>query len=501
MTNTLFDALVAPHAGSDATFLECDDGTTVSRGAFVRRVAQLAHVLAASGVAPGDRVLVQASKHPDTLALYGAALQAGAVHLPLNTAYTGAELRHFAEDARPRVMVCDETARGAVAPLAEAVGARLLTLGSAGGGGTLAEAADGAPDRFRTVPRGPDDLAALLYTSGTTGRSKGAMLSHRNLLQNARALTDLWEITDRDRLIHALPIFHTHGLFVAINTALLAGARVRLMRAFDAEAVLAELPRSTLLMGVPTYYTRLLDEPALTRERCAAIRLFVSGSAPLLAETHAAFERRTGHRILERYGMTETNMIASNPLHGERIAGTVGFALPGTEVVVTDPGTGAPLPAGEIGMIEVRGDGVFRGYLNLPDKTREELRETGFFVTGDLGALDAEGRLRIVGRQKDLIITGGLNVYPREVEDAIDAAPGVRESAVFGVPDPDFGESVVAAVVAEADAALDLDAVAETVAASLARFKRPRRYVVLDALPRNAMGKVQKAALRAEHGG
>ncbi|WP_322889535.1 MULTISPECIES: malonyl-CoA synthase [unclassified Yoonia] len=496
MANLLYDALIAPHAANTAPFLIGDDGRSQSYAEFVRRAAQVANVLAAHDLRPGDRVVAQVPKLPDAVALYAGTVQAGAVYLPLNTGYTQAELAYFIADAAPKVVVCDSKDAETLRPLCPQ-GAVLLTLG-ADGGGTLPAAADAAADRFATVPCGPDDLAGLLYTSGTTGRSKGAMMSHRNLLSNAQALTDLWQITAQDRLIHALPIFHTHGLFVALNTSLLAGAQVRFMTAFTPDAVIAELPQSTLMMGVPTFYTRLLADPRLTTELCAGMRLFISGSAPLLAETHDAFAARTGHKILERYGMTETNMITSNPYTGDRVAGTVGFPLPGTEVVITDPATGAPLPQGAIGMIEVRGPNVFSGYWNMPDKTREDLRDTGFFITGDLGVADADGRISIVGRMKDLIIAGGYNIYPKEVEDAINAVAGVLESAVFGVPDADLGEQVVAGVVLEAGVTLTTADIAAQVAATLARFKQPRRYVLLDTLPRNTMGKVQKNVLRRD---
>ncbi|WP_019953966.1 malonate--CoA ligase [Yoonia vestfoldensis] len=499
MANLLYDALIAPHATNTAPFLIGDDGRSLNYADFVQRAARIANVLTAQGVRPGDRVVAQVPKVADAVALYAGAVQAGAVYLPLNTGYTQAELAYFIADAAPKVVVCDSRDAGALRPLCPD-GAALLTLG-ADGRGTLSAAADAAPGHFTTVPRGPDDLAGLLYTSGTTGRSKGAMMTHRNLLSNAQALTDLWRITAQDRLIHALPIFHTHGLFVALNTSLLAGAQVRLMAGLQPDAVIAELPQATLMMGVPTFYTRLLADARLTAALCSQMRLFISGSAPLLAETHDAFAARTGHKILERYGMTETNMITSNPYDGARVAGTVGFALPGTEVVITDPATGAPLPQGEVGMIEVRGPNVFSGYWNMPDKTREDLRETGFFITGDLGVADGDGRISIVGRMKDLIIAGGYNIYPKEVEDAINAVAGVLESAVFGVPDADLGEQVVAAVVLEAGIALAPADIAAQVAATLARFKQPRRYVLLDALPRNTMGKVQKNVLRRDHGG
>ncbi len=491
MTNTLYDALFAPHVDNDGLFLTLDDGRQVSYARFVARIAQLAHVLGDAGVRPGDRVVVQAPKLMDTIALYGAAIQAGAVYLPLNTAYTQSELSYFIADATPALVVCDARHEAEMTALC-AGNAQVMTLAT-DGTGSLSTRADTRDTRFATVARGPDDLAALLYTSGTTGRSKGAMLSHKNLLSNAASLTGLWQITNRDRLIHALPIFHTHGLFVALNTALLAGAQVRFMAGFDIDTILSELPASTLLMGVPTFYTRLLGDARLNADLVKSMRLFISGSAPLLAETHTEFETRTGHRILERYGMTETNMITSNPYDGARVAGTVGYALPGTEVEITDAGT--PLPPGEIGMIEVRGDNVFQGYWNMPEKTAEELRDTGFFITGDLGIKSEDGRISIVGRQKDLIISGGYNIYPKEIEDVINDIDGVLESAVFGVPHPDFGESVMAVVVPE-NPALTPEQIAAQVEPMLARFKHPRQYIMADALPRNTMGKVQKNVLR-----
>jgi malonyl-CoA/methylmalonyl-CoA synthetase len=351
------------------------------------------------------------------------------------------------------------------------------------------------------VDRGPDDLAGLLYTSGTTGRSKGAMMSHANLLSNALTLAEVWAFTDRDVLLHALPIFHTHGLFVATNVLLAAGGSMIFLPKFDLDAVFAALPEASTMMGVPTFYTRMLADPRLTREAVAHMRLFISGSAPLLAETHRAFEARTGHRILERYGMTETNMNTSNPYAGERRAGTVGPALPGVEVIVTDPETGAPLPPGAVGMIEVRGPNVFKGYWRMPEKTAADLRANGFFITGDLGRFDADGYLTIVGRQKDLIIAGGLNIYPVEVEEVLDAHPDVLESAVVGVPHPDLGEAVLAVVVPAPGRSPDPEALIAHAAQRLARFKLPRAVEIVPALPRNAMGKVQKAALRKAYAG
>jgi malonyl-CoA/methylmalonyl-CoA synthetase len=498
MSNHLYDHLFARHARNDACFLQRDGVPSLRYADFLGRAAQIAHVLRDAGLDPGARVVVQAPKCVEMIALYAATLQAGGVFLPLNTAYTHEEVAYFVEDAKPKLLVCDPGSTDRLAEVADAVGATRLTLDAAGLG-TLTAAAHDKPAQFDTVPRRPDDLAALLYTSGTTGRSKGAMLTHENLLSNARTLTELWQITDADRLIHALPIFHTHGLFVALNTSICAGASVHLLPAFSVDAIIAALPRATLLMGVPTYYTRLLADDRLTRDLTATMRLFISGSAPLLAETHAAFTRRTGHRILERYGMTETNMNTSNPYHGDRRAGTVGKPLPGVDVMVTDPDTGEELPRGEVGMIEVRGPNVFKGYWQQPDKTAAELRETGYFITGDLGRIDEDGYLTIVGRSKDLIIRGGYNVYPKEIEDVLNDSEGVEESAVFGIPDSDFGEAIVAAVVMLPGRASNVDELENRVRARLARFKHPRFYAIVDALPRNAMGKVQKTVLRASY--
>ena len=349
---------------------------------------------------------------------------------------------------------------------------------------------------FATIPRAQNDLAAILYTSGTTGRSKGAMLTHENLSSNALTLIESWRFTPADRLIHALPIFHTHGLFVAVNVALLSGATMIFHNRFDPDAVVAAMPRATSLMGVPTFYTRLLDHPGLTREACANMRLFVSGSAPLLAETHAAWRERTGFAILERYGMTETNMITSNPYDGERRAGTVGFPLPGVNVRIGEAESGAPVAPGGIGIIEVKGPNVFRGYWRMPEKTAQEFRPDGYFITGDLGQVDSDGYIHIVGRAKDLVISGGFNVYPKEIEDHIDAVDGVLESAVIGVAHPDFGEGVTAVVVPRPGAVVSEAAILSALAGRLAKFKTPKRVFFVEALPRNAMGKVQKAALR-----
>jgi malonyl-CoA/methylmalonyl-CoA synthetase len=364
------------------------------------------------------------------------------------------------------------------------------------GDGTFAAAIAAAPPEFETTSRASDDLAAILYTSGTTGRSKGAMLTHKNLSSNALTLIDYWRFGSADRLIHALPVFHTHGLFVAVNVALLSGATMIFMQRFDPEAVIAALPAATAMMGVPTFYTRLLNHPGLDRDTCANMRLFVSGSAPLLAETHSAWRERTGFAILERYGMTETNMITSNPYEGERRPGSVGFALPEVSVRIADLESGAPVQAGEIGVIEVKGPNVFAGYWRMPEKTKQEFRADGYFITGDLARADDDGYIHIVGRAKDLVISGGFNVYPKEVETEIDALEGVLESAVFGVPHADFGEAVTAAVVARPGATLSEATILSALGRHLAKFKAPKRIVLVESLPRNAMGKVQKAALR-----
>jgi malonyl-CoA/methylmalonyl-CoA synthetase len=495
MANHMFDAIRSAAGSGERPFVETADGRRWSYGDMLALSARLARRLVERGVAPGDRVAVQVEKSAEALMLYLACLRAGAVYLPLNTAYTLAELDYFVGDAEPRILVVPPARAAAAEDVADRHGAAIETLDEAGGG-SLMEGLAALPGDFADVERGAGDLAAILYTSGTTGRSKGAMLTHDNLLSNALTLVDTWRFPAADRLIHALPIFHTHGLFVASNVVLLSGASMVFLSKFDPDAVLALMPSATTMMGVPTFYTRLLQHPGLGREAAAGMRLFTSGSAPLLAETHRQFEQRTGHAILERYGMTETNMNTSNPYDGDRIAGTVGFPLPGVDVRIVDPESGAPLPAGETGMIEVRGPNVFCGYWRMPEKTAAEFRPDGFFITGDLGLIDARGYVQIVGRGKDLVISGGFNIYPKEVETEIDGLPGVVESAVIGVPHPDFGEGVTAVVVREAGAALDEAAVMEGLKDRLARFKQPKRVIFVDDLPRNTMGKVQKNVLR-----
>ncbi len=484
-------------ADPGATCLELADGTLLSYGEIDARSGRLAGLLENLGVVPGDRVLVQVGKSPEAVVLYLACLRAGAVFLPLNTAYTAREVEYFLNDAAPRLAVCDPANEKPLAPLAQAVDAMLLTLDTRGGG-TLAALDAEAPESALVVPRATDDLAAILYTSGTTGRSKGAMLSHGNLASNALVLHESWGWRDGDVLIHALPIFHVHGLFVALHTALLNGSPMLWLEKFDADAIIARLPRATVLMGVPTFYVRLAEDPRLDRELVANMRLFVSGSAPLLEETFRAFEERTGHRILERYGMTEAGMITSNPYDGERLAGTVGYFLPGVDGRVADE-HGREVARGEPGVLEIRGPNVFKGYWRMPEKTAEEFRADGHFITGDVATMAEDGRVTIVGRAKDLVISGGYNVYPKEIELLIDALPGVRESAVIGVPHPDFGEAVTAVVVPDGSRQLDEVGVQAALAGDLAKFKQPKRVFFVDALPRNTMGKVQKNQLRLEY--
>jgi malonyl-CoA/methylmalonyl-CoA synthetase len=475
---------------SAAPFLTSPDGASRTYGevdAFARRMASaLAHV----GAGPGDRIAVQVEKSAENVALYLACLIGGFVYLPLNTAYTDEETSYFIADAEPAVFVRDP-ARAATAP----AGPAILTLG-ADGEGTLADATRAAAP-LAPVARARDDLAVILYTSGTTGRPKGAMITHGNLTSNAIALRSIWGFQRGDVLLHALPIFHIHGLFVALNTAMLNASEVLFLPKFDADDVRRLLPRASVMMGVPTFYTRLLADPRFGAADCSAVRLFISGSAPLTPETFRAFEERTGHKILERYGMSEAGMIASNPYYGERAAGTVGYPLPAVEIRITE-GARA-LAAGEAGVVEVRGPNVFKGYWRNPGKSAEDFRGDGWFSTGDIGFLSADGRLTLSGRAKDLIIVGGYNVYANEIEEVLDALPEIAESAVIGVPHPDMGEGVVAVLVPEkgsAPAPPLSDGDLKRAVSILARFKQPRKFIWVEALPRNAMGKVQKAALR-----
>lgn len=487
----LFDGLDTPARLA----IETQDGVHISYGDLIARAGQMANVLVARGVKPGDRVAVQVEKSVANIVLYLGTVRAGAVYLPLNAAYTLNELDYFIGDAEPSLVVCDPAKAEGLAPIAAKVKAKVETLGP-DGKGSLTDAAEKASSEFTTIPRTNDDLAAILYTSGTTGRSKGAMLTHDNLASNSLSLVGYWRFTDKDVLIHALPIYHTHGLFVATNVTLFSRASMIFLPKLDPDLIIKLMARATVLMGVPTFYTRLLQNPALSRETTKHMRLFISGSAPLLAETHREWSARTGHAVLERYGMTETNMNTSNPYDGERVPGAVGFPLPGVTVRVTEPETGKALPREEIGMIEVKGPNVFKGYWRMPEKTKSEFRPDGFFITGDLGKIDDKGYVHILGRGKDLVISGGFNVYPKEIESEIDAMPGVIESAVIGVPHADFGEGVTAVLVCNKGADITEGTVLKALDGRLAKFKMPKRVFVVDELPRNTMGKVQKNVLR-----
>jgi malonyl-CoA/methylmalonyl-CoA synthetase len=493
MNDSLFAHIRAAMPSPERPFLETAERRYSYRD-LDRLSAALGQRLQALGVGKGDRVAVQVEKSPQAVFLYLACLRIGAVYLPLNTGYTLRELDYFFGDAEPRVIMCDPAKESDIGGLA---GARAVVTLDGEGAGSLMDGVSGLAD-LAPVPCNADDLAALLYTSGTTGRSKGAMLTHGNLASNALALRETWGFTGADVLLHVLPIYHTHGLFVAINTVLLAGARMLFLPRFDPDVVIPALAQVTVMMGVPTYYTRLLGRDDFTAEAAGGVRVFISGSAPLLEETFAAFQARTGHRILERYGMTETGMNTSNPLHGERRPGTVGLPLPGVEVRVADD-DGRPLAAGEVGILEVRGPNVFKGYWRMPEKTAQEFRANGFFITGDVGVISDDGYVSIVGRAKDLVISGGLNVYPKEVESLIDRLPGVIESAVVGLPHPDFGEAVAAVVVRHPSAAITEVDIITAARAELASFKVPKTVFFVETLPRNSMGKVQKNVLRADY--
>jgi malonyl-CoA/methylmalonyl-CoA synthetase len=477
--------------------LEIPDGRNWTYRELDQVVGKYAVALVEQGLAVGDRLAVQVDKSPESLFLYLACLRAGLVYLPLNTAYPPAELAYFLSDAEPSAVVCRPQSEGEVRALlaAQRSETNVLSLDGAGGG-SLPRAVDGTTKQCPVRQLDASQLAVIIYTSGTTGRSKGAMLSHRNLQSNAEVLVDYWGFTANDILLHALPIFHVHGLFVANHCALLSGAKLRWHGKFEAAAVVHDLDRATVMMGVPTFYSRLLAEPGFDAAVCAHMRLFISGSAPLQLDTFEAFRVRTGHTIMERYGMSEAGMITSNPLRGERHGGTVGFPLPGVSVRITDA-QDQPLQTGSTGSIQVRGDNVFAGYWRNPEKTRDEFTADTWFRTGDVGAFDAGGYLTIVGRAKDLIITGGYNVYPKEIELAIDAIPGVAESAVVGVPHADFGEAVVAVVVCTSEPApLTEMGIISELKLRLANYKVPKRVHFVQELPRNAMGKIQKAHLR-----
>lgn len=476
-------------------FLELPDGSVQDYAHLEAQAGRYAALLRELGVKPGERVAVQTEKSPNAIYFYLGCLRAGAVYLPLNTAYTKAEVSYFLNDAEPRLVLCRPESLDQMREIAETAGVEHVHTMDAQGGGSLTEAAMKLAPSEKVEPRDEDDLAAILYTSGTTGRSKGAMLSHANLSSNAFTLHRIWGFRPGDVLLHALPIFHVHGLFIATNTTLANGSSMIFLPRFDADEILRLLPRATLMMGVPTFYVRLLAHPGFTREASAHMRLFISGSAPLLEETFHAFEQRTGQRILERYGMTEAGMITSNPYDGERRAGTVGFPLPDVQVRVADS-EGRILGPNEIGVLEAKGPNIFKGYWRMPEKTAEEFRPDGFFITGDVAKIDERGYVHIVGRAKDLIISGGYNVYPKEIELVIDAQPGVVESAVIGLPHPDFGEAVAAVVTRTSADATDEATILAGIKGELAGFKLPKKLFFVDELPRNTMGKVQKAQLR-----
>jgi malonyl-CoA/methylmalonyl-CoA synthetase len=484
----------------DKVFAWLDDNSSVSYGELFNNAEKIAIVLQKNGVTPGDRVAAQVGKSITVVELYLGTVLAGGVFLPLNTAYTAAEIAYFLEDASPAVFVCDPTIISTLKGVAEKANVgKLLGLSSDGLSGSLINERAETWGDYTEVERQADDLAAILYTSGTTGRSKGAMLSHRALASNAATLKQYWQFTSEDCLIHALPIFHIHGLFVAINITLFAGSSLHFLTQFDADKIISRMNRSSVLMGVPTFYVRLLKSSLLNKDLTSNMRLFVSGSAPLLSDTHIAWQQKTGHAILERYGMTETNMNTSNPYDGERRPGTVGFPLPDVELKITHPDSGETLGQGEVGQIEVRGPNVFSGYWKIPEKTAQELRPDGWFLTGDVGVIDNDGYLSIVGRSKDLIISGGFNVYPKEIEAIIDDNPMVIESAVIGVPHADFGEAVVAVVVKQLACEATEASIKTPMSEQLAKYKQPKRVFFVDELPRNAMGKVQKAKLREDY--
>ncbi len=487
----------------DDCWLETEDAKYYSWRDLERGTSKIANLFASLQLPPGSRIAAQVEKSPEALMLYLATVRAGFVYLPLNTAYRASEMEYFIGNATPAVVVCSPKNFGWITQIAFRAGTRhVFTLDEPHQGrnsGTLLSRAVHHADHFDTVHRDPDDLAAILYTSGTTGRSKGAMLSHDNLASNIRVLQEAWQWQPGDVLLHALPLFHIHGLFVAAHGALMNGSKTIFLSKFDSASVMRHLPRATVFMGVPTYYVRLLSDPEFNHAACKNLRLFVSGSAPLLTETFETFIEKTGHTILERYGMSETAMLTSNPYQGPRKAGTVGPALPGVSVRVMNQ-EAQPCGIDEIGDIQVKGPNIFKGYWQMPEKTAEEFTEDGYFKTGDVGRFDADGYVSIVGRSKDLIISGGYNVYPKEIESVIDEMPGVLESAVIGVPHADFGEAVVAVVVMRDGATLSEATLIDTLKNQIANFKVPKRVHFATELPRNTMGKVQKNVLRDQLG-
>jgi malonyl-CoA/methylmalonyl-CoA synthetase len=494
-SNHLYDSIFGQTIDSKKSFLINENGET-NYTSFHQMVNQLAHTLKMSGLKTGDRVAVQAQKSNAQIALYAATIKSGGVYLPLNTDYTVNELDYFIQDSEANIIIVDSEIEDAIKKIVKDQSITVLTL-NADESGSLTSLSNKQEKSFEAVSRSPEDLAAILYTSGTTGRSKGAQLSHRNLLSNTKVLKDFWKFSKNDTLLHMLPIYHTHGLFVACNLLAYVGGSMIFLSKFDSEQALAWMKRANTMMGVPTFYTRLLSEDRFDKKLTNHMRLFISGSAPLLAETHIEFEKRTGKKIIERYGMTETSMNTSNPYDGPRIAGTVGLPLPGVKLRITD-NKGHEVANGKIGTIELRGDNVFSGYWQMPGKTSESFREDGYFITGDMARIDENGYVIIVGRNKDLIITGGLNVYPKEVESLIDEIDDVNESAVIAVPHEDFGEAVVSIVIRKKDSVSEKE-IKDHLSEKIAKFKQPKKIIFANALPRNTMGKVQKSELRKKY--
>ena len=486
-------------ASREAIFIETPNGDSYSYAILEQQVSKIANLLSKQGLNKGDRIAVQVEKSPQVLFLYLACLRAGFIYLPLNTAYTESELSYFIENAEPAVVVCDPESLALFTRIGEKHKLQHVFSLDAQGEGSLLTTSEDSPAEFTTTACDKDDIAVILYTSGTTGRPKGAMITHGNLAANGLALQKTWHWQQQDILLHALPIFHIHGLFVACHNVLLGGSKMLFVSRFDAKNVMQLLPEVTVLMGVPTFYTRLLDLADFNQDVCKNMRLFISGSAPLLEQTFTEFQQRTGHTILERYGMTETGMNTSNPIEGPRIAGTVGLPLPGVETRIVDDNN-QPLPANAVGLLQVRGENVFKGYWRMPDKTAEEFTHDGFFITGDMASYNDQGYISIVGRNKDMVITGGYNVYPKEIELLLDEIEGVKESAIIGLPHKDFGEAVTAIVIPEdMNHVPDEELIINQLKQELANYKVPKKIIILDQLPRNTMGKVQKNILREKY--
>ena len=493
--NYLYDSLFRHTNDSKKIFLINQSGE-MSYKLFHQLVNQISHTLIDSGLKKGDRVIVQAEKSNIQLALYVATIKSGGVYLPLNTEYTVNEIKYFIDDSKANIIVIDSKNEESVRNNIKDGSKKILTL-NADETGSLSDLSNKKKKEFDAIPCKPEDLAAILYTSGTTGRSKGAQLSHKNLLSNTMVLKDFWNFSENDVLLHMLPIYHTHGLFVACNLLSYVGGSMIFLPKFDIDEAISWMKRANTMMGVPTFYTRLLNDDRFNKELSNHMRLFISGSAPLLAETHIEFEKRTGKQIIERYGMTETNMNTSNPYHGPRVAGTVGLPLPGVKLRIVNQ-NGKEVDKGEIGIIELKGDNVFGGYWGNPDKTSESFRQDGYFITGDMARIDKNEYVIIVGRDKDLIITGGLNVYPKEVENLIDEIDSVEESAVIAVPHSDFGEAVVSVVVKKKESIIEQD-IKDYLSQRVAKFKQPKKIIFVNSLPRNTMGKVQKSELRKKY--